>query len=114
MAGVASAHFCIGGQGLSRTGSWLFVLLTATLVVLQPRAASGAPGSPPANTGAPPSISGLPQQGQTLTADPGTWTGIAPISYAYQWERCSTANAVQNDGFETDLSGWQSYRDGAN
>lgn len=40
----------------------------------------------PANTVAP-SISGTPQVGQTLTANPGTWTGTAPITYTYKWKR---------------------------
>jgi hypothetical protein len=35
-----------------------------------------------------PSISGAAEDGQTLTAEPGSWSGIEPISYAYQWQRC--------------------------
>jgi hypothetical protein len=42
---------------------------------------------PPSPTTAP-SISGVPQTGQTLTASPGQWSGTAPISLAYDWRRC--------------------------
>jgi hypothetical protein len=42
----------------------------------------------------PPTITGTAQQGATLTADPGTWSGIPPITYAYQWRRCDTTGAT--------------------
>jgi hypothetical protein len=29
--------------------------------------------------------------GQTVTADPGTWTGRQPISFAFRWLRCNSA-----------------------
>jgi GH25 family lysozyme M1 (1,4-beta-N-acetylmuramidase) len=55
----------------------------ATLAV----ASSGAPSaSAPVATTAP-SIQGLAQAGQTISALVGTWTG-APTSFAYQWRRC--------------------------
>ena len=38
----------------------------------------------------PPTITGKPQQGQTLTASTGTWTGGA-LSYSYAWADCNTA-----------------------
>jgi hypothetical protein len=49
------------------------------------------PPPPPANS-TPPSISGTAQDGQTLTASPGSWTG-SPSSYGYQWQDCDTSGA---------------------
>jgi hypothetical protein len=40
----------------------------------------------PTNT-ALPTIAGTPKVGQTLTADPGSWTAN-PTSFTYQWQRC--------------------------
>jgi hypothetical protein len=40
-----------------------------------------------------PTVSGTPQQGQTLTASPGTWSN-APATYAYQWQSCDAAGAT--------------------
>jgi hypothetical protein len=45
--------------------------------------------APPANT-TPPAISGTPEDGQTLHASPGSWSGTQTISYALQWQRCDT------------------------
>jgi hypothetical protein len=49
-------------------------------------------GIPPSNT-APPEVSGIPEDGHSLTADPGSWSGSEPISHAYQWRRCDAAGA---------------------
>ncbi len=43
---------------------------------------------PPVNT-TPPAVSGVPVDGQTLSADPGTWAGTGPFAYAYEWLSCS-------------------------
>ena len=62
---------------------------TAPQLVLSPAVA-------PANSVAP-SISGTPQDGQQLTAAPGSWTGTQPITYTYQWQRCDqTGNSCTN------------------
>jgi hypothetical protein len=49
-----------------------------------------APRGPlPANT-APPAISGLPRDGQTLAVSVGSWTN-GPTRFAYRWLRCDAA-----------------------
>jgi hypothetical protein len=50
--------------------------------------------APPTNAG-PPTIGGVAQQAQTLSVGHGTWNedAPAPLSYAYQWERCDGSGA---------------------
>lgn len=55
-------------------------------VIGAPRNGDAAAQAAPANT-ATPSISGRPQEGATLTASNGTWSG-SPSGYAYAWSRC--------------------------
>jgi subtilase family serine protease len=43
--------------------------------------------SAPTNTN-PPTIAGTTTQGQTLTANPGSWTGYPSPTYSYQWQQC--------------------------
>src|SRR5215831_5920045 len=63
----------------------------------------------PTNVNAP-TVSGTAQVGSTLTATNGTWSGTAPFSFTFQWNRCDkdgkncsaisgasdNTNAVQN------------------
>jgi hypothetical protein len=49
-----------------------------------------AAGEFPVNVEAP-SISGAAREGSVLKAKAGSWTGLAPISFAYQWQRCYSA-----------------------
>jgi hypothetical protein len=47
-----------------------------------------------------PSIDGTPRVGATLTARNGEWGGTQPITFAYQWRRCTNAA-----GSCTDIAG---------
>jgi len=54
----------------------------------------GQPVAP--KNSSPPTVSGTPQEGQTLKADPGTWSGTRPIGYSYQWRRCSALGVCED------------------
>jgi hypothetical protein len=45
----------------------------------------------------PPAVSGTAQEGQTLSATTGTWSGDGTISYAFQWQRCNSSGAGCGD-----------------
>ena len=47
----------------------------------------------PSNTGLP-VVSGTAEVGLTVSASSGSWSGTAPISYAYQWRRCDSAGGA--------------------
>lgn len=79
---------------MSRTRKLVSLALASTLAVAALVAGFADTGGAaqqvaPSNT-APPTISGTPEEGKTLTASTGTWSGTTPITYAYQWRRCDT------------------------
>jgi hypothetical protein len=58
-----------------------------------------APKGPLPSSTAPPAISGLAREGQTLSATVGGWAN-GPTSFTYTWRRCD-ANGNKCDGFAT-------------
>ena len=117
-SGTTPLNFTYNWQRCDTTGSSCFVIpgAAASTYTLQPgdiggtiramvTATNGAGSaaataeqtpvviaSPPANTAAP-TIGGTAQEGQTLNAANGTWTGTSPINYSYAWQRCDGAGA---------------------
>jgi hypothetical protein len=59
-------------------------------------AASAFAATPPVNT-VPPSLSGTAKDGVAITANKGTWTGVATITYTYQWQASSDGGATWSD-----------------
>ena len=68
-----------------------------------------APTAPPTNT-AEPTISGRAEQGRTLSASRGSWSGTEPISFAYQWVRCG-ADGGRPDGGDCAIVSGATNRD---
>jgi hypothetical protein len=90
IAGADSRQYTISSGDVGRT---LRVAVTATNADGSSSATSkhtgvvAATGSAPAPTRLP-SLSGSAQEGSTLTADHGAWTGTQPIRFDYTWQRC--------------------------
>ncbi len=78
--------------GAADVGAAIRVTVTAGNSAGPPASATSAQtplveGAAPESV-APPSISGEPLEGDTLTASEGGWRGARPLSFSYQWERC--------------------------
>jgi hypothetical protein len=79
---------------MKRTTNVLALLAAAAVTVLVVAGLSqgATPQAPPSNS-TPPSISGTPTEGNTLTAQTGTWNGTGPVTYSYRWRRCDKNGA---------------------
>ena len=82
--------FSIGGVCGSRSSRRLAaagLLLGLAAFVVPAGAGTAAPTAKPANV-AEPDIDGRAEQGRTLSASRGRWTGGGNISYEFRWVRC--------------------------
>jgi len=72
-----------------RTATALLIAVSAVVIgaVFGTAGLGRAASSAAPNNTTPPTVSGTAQEGQTLTADHGAWTG-SPTGYSYQWQRC--------------------------
>ena len=71
----------------------LAVFVTVGALFLPSAVGLAAPTAKPNNV-AEPVVSGRAEQGRTLSASSGRWTGTGSISYAYQWVRCGPAGGL--------------------
>lgn len=80
---------------LGAAGATALLVLAIALFATIGTAASGSASAAqyaPANS-APPTISGTPQEGSTLTSSTGQWSSTSAIAYSFQWQRCDSAGA---------------------
>ena len=63
------------------------LLLAFVGLVVPASGGASAQATAPKNT-AEPTISGQPEEGRTLSATQGSWSGTTPFSFAYHWVRC--------------------------
>jgi hypothetical protein len=84
---VPSQHF--GGR--QRRGTSLLavsaLLLAFVGLVLPASGGASAEATAPKNT-AEPTIGGRAEEGRTLSASQGGWSGSTPLTFAYRWVRC--------------------------
>ena len=93
IGGANSVRYTVASADV---GHRLRVVVTATNSAGSGSAASrptdvvSASGHAPVATRLP-SLSGTPQQGATLTADRGAWSGTRPMHFDFTWQRCDAA-----------------------
>jgi chitodextrinase len=94
ITGAGGSAYTLGADDVGRT---IRVAVTATNAAGAATAESAASAvvaglDPPASSSAP-TIAGTAVVGTALTADPGSWSGSAPIAFAYLWSRCDANGA---------------------
>lgn len=98
-ANIGGAILATYTLGTADVGSVIRSVVTATTSTGAADQASdvtstvtAAPTLSPTNT-TPPTITGTPADGQTLSAVDGNWTGATPITFSYVWQLCDANGA---------------------
>ncbi|HEX5450478.1 MAG TPA: hypothetical protein VFW85_10530 [Gaiellaceae bacterium] len=84
---------------MSRRTNLLALLAAGAVTVLVVAGLSNAASSSKPTLQTEPKISGTAVEGNTLSANSGSWNGSNPITYKYQWRRCDAkGNGCANIG----------------
>jgi len=78
---------------MSRRSNLLALLAAGAVTILVVAGLSNAASTSAPSNQTVPAISGTAQEGTTLTASSGSWSGSTPITYHYQWRRCDKNGA---------------------
>ncbi len=79
-------------QGLERGVTAVLLAVTALAIgaVFGVAGNGNAAGAAVPINQSPPTITGTPEDGSTLTATAGEWSGTTPFTFTYQWRRCDS------------------------
>jgi hypothetical protein len=96
IGGATQATYTLGSADAGNVVRSVVTATNATGAASQASAATStvtaATSLAPANT-TPPTITGTPANGQTLSAVDGQWTGATPITFSYVWQLCDATGA---------------------
>src|SRR5262249_35931075 len=102
IAGATDRTYTPTGDDASST---LRVKVTASNAAGSTTATTDPPGSigadAPGNVTAP-SVTGTASVNQTLAIDDGTWAGTGPLTFSYQWQRCTPGGDCTDVAGSTD------------
>src|SRR2546423_14193113 len=83
-------------RGLPGASPFVGIILAGALAgLLIVHGGSAQSGTPPKNIGQP-TVSGVAEQGRTLTTGNGKWSGTPPITFQYRWLRCDLTGGGTN------------------
>ena len=107
--GLKRKFLSISGVSAELTGKQILKLATKKgILAITPDAPlrlSLGTGEPEAV--AAPVVSGVAREGETLSASAGEWAGDAPLSYGYQWQRCSAEGRAALAAGDAPVARWR-------
>lgn len=84
-------HTSTGGRrGLSKPALAAVTLALGLGALVSPSGGGASAQADPPNPTAEPAIGGRAEEGRTLSATAGTWSGTQPLAFAYRWVRCGS------------------------
>ena len=88
ISGQTGLSYALGGSDVGATVRVVVTYTNAWGNASEPTAPSDVVVAAPPAVTIDPTVIGTAVDGETVTADPGVWSGTAPVDFDYQWLRC--------------------------